>query len=513
MPSRTAAAAAAPSAALPLTLPPLARDGAASLQAQLYDALRGAVLDGRLPVGARLPATRELAADLGVSRNTVVGAYARLTAEGYLDSRVGDGAYVARALPEALLQARRAIGAPPAGSRAALSERGRRLVANPVSPAPTGRDGGPLAFRVAMPAPDAFPEREWTRLVEHRLRRPADWLGYGDPAGYRPLREAIAAYLGAVRGVRCDPGQVVVTGGSQQALDLAARLLLDPGDAVALEDPGYPGARAVLLAAGARLQPVPVDAEGLIVGSAQGSALGGARLIYVTPSHQFPLGSTMSLRRRLALLDHAARAGAWVLEDDYDGEYRYAGRPLPALQGLDDAGRVIYLGTFSKVLAPGLRLGYVVAPPALTDAFVAARALTDRGSPGLEQAVLADFVAGGGFARHVRRTRLLYAERQHTLVEAARRDLGGLLEVRPAAAGMHLVGRLPAAANDRLVWGRLADAGVSSMPLSACALAEPPFPGLVLGYAAASPDELREGVRRLRAVLASSPAVAIRALD
>ncbi len=491
------------SASLPLAIPPLDRAASTPLQAQLYEGLRAAVLDGRLTFGTRLPPTRLLADELGVSRNTVGGAFDRLLAEGYLEARVGDGTYVARTLPEDLLRARRRPVRPTAtNSDRSVSRRGALLIANPA--ATVRHREGPRAFRPVLPALDAFPRREWGRMVEKQLRRPDPaLLDYGDPAGYRPLREAIAAYLGATRGVRCEPGQVVVVGGSQQALDLAARLLLDPGDAAAIEDPGYPGARAALLAAGARLVPVPVDADGIAVGLA-GEKLAAARLIYTTPSHQFPLGSTMSLARRLALLEAAGREGAWVLEDDYDGEYRYAGRPLPALQGLDGGGRVIYLGTFSKVLFPGLRLGYLVVPPDLVDAFVAARALADRGSPRLEQAALADFVAGGHFARHIRRTRVLYAERRQALVDAARRELAGLLELRAGEAGMHSVGRLGDGVDDRAVWNRAAALGVASMPLSACALGDAPFPGLVLGFAAPDVAEIEEGVRRLRAALATT---------
>lgn len=488
------------SASLPLAIPPLDRAGGASLQDQLYAALRLAVLEGRLSAGARLPPTRLLATDLGVSRNTVAAVFDRLVAEGYLEARVGDGTYVTRSLPDDLLHARR-----PAGHAVrlrhrddGLSERGRLLLANPVSM--ERNPDLPRAFRPASPNVDAFPRREWARLVDRRLRQSGSGLlGYGDPAGHRPLREAIAAYLGMTRGVNCEPGQIIVVGGSQQGLDLVARMLLDPGDVAAIEEPGYPGARAALLAAGARLLPIPVDGEGIVVGP----ALAGARLIYTTPSHQFPLGATMSLSRRLALLAHAAAADAWVLEDDYDGEYRYSGRPLPALQGLDADGRVIYLGTFSKVLFPALRIGYLVVPPPLVDAFTAARTLADRGSPLLEQAALADFVAGGHFARHIRRTRLLYAERQRVLVESARRALGGLLEVGPAEAGMHLVGRLPTGTDDQLAWRRAAANGVSSLPLSACALGEAPFPGLLLGYAAPNADEIRSGVERLRRALAT----------
>jgi len=308
-------------------------------------------------------------------------------------------------------------------------------------------------------------------------------LGYGEPAGHRPLRQAIAAYLGAARAVRCSWEQIVVVSGSQQALDLAARVLLDPGDEAWVEDPGYAGARAALAGSGARVVPVQVDEEGLDVAAGE-TAAPGARLACVTPSHQYPSGVTMSLERRLALLEWADRAGAWVVEDDYDSEYRYSGRPLEALQGLDPSGDVVYVGTFSKVLSPGLRLGYLLAPPDLTGAFVAAREFTDRHPPQVEQAVLADFMAEGHFGRHVRRMRSLYAERRAALLESAERELAGLLDVVPAEAGMHLVGLLPEGEDDREASRRAAAAGVEAPPLSAFSQAPSRAGGLVLGYAA-----------------------------
>jgi GntR family transcriptional regulator/MocR family aminotransferase len=325
-------------------------------------------------------------------------------------------------------------------------------------------------------------------------------LDYGDPLGFMPLREAIATYLREARAVRCEAGQVMVVSGSQHGLDLATRLLLDPGDRVWLEDPGYLGARGALMAAGARLVPVPVDGEGLEV--ARGIRVApDARLAYVTPSHQYPLGVTMSLARRLALLEWARARRAWIVEDDYDSEYRYTGRPLASLQGLDRHGRVIYVGTFSKVLFPALRLGYVVVPPALVDAFAAARGLVDRHPPSVTQAVLAEFIAEGSFARHVRRMRMRYAEQQAALVEAARHKLDGVLEVSPAEAGMHLVGWLPSGADDRAASGTAQQVGVEAPALSTFRLRRSGRCGLLLGYAAWAPSELRAAVDTLAAAL------------
>jgi GntR family transcriptional regulator / MocR family aminotransferase len=482
----------------------IAPDGSAatSRYQQLYENLRGAVLTGRLAPGTRLPATRVLAAELGVARNTVVNAFEQLVAEGYLESRPGDGTYVSPALPDDRLTvktARRSARRPAAPVQPPLSRQSQA-----VSAARLGvwdEDGPPRPFRPDLLALDHFPLALWARLVSRNWRHSAtSLLGYGDPAGYRPLREAVATYLGAARGVHCTPEQVFITNGAQQGIDLAVRTLLDPGEEVWVENPGYRGARGALIAAGVHLAPVPVDHEGLQVESGIASAP-GARAVYVTPSHQYPTGVTMSLTRRLALLEWAQRSGGWIIEDDYDSEYRYTGRPLSSLQGLDTSDRVIYIGTFSKVLFPALRLGYLVAPPAVVDAFARLRALTDRQSPTIDQAVLADFITEGHFARHIRRMRVLYGERQALLVDAAGRELAGLIEITDAEAGLHVVGWLPAGVDDRAVSQAAAAAGVDAQPLSANALSPLARGGLVLGYAALDEAAIYEGVRRLAGVL------------
>ncbi|MCG8352256.1 MAG: PLP-dependent aminotransferase family protein [Chloroflexales bacterium] len=487
-----------------LTSPLLALDQSSTtpLYRQLYDGLRQAILDGRIVPGARLPATRALATELGVSRNTVMSAFDQLFAEGYLEGRVGDGTYVTRTLPDTLLHAgattMSAVALQGTGRR--LSRRGAMLAATPVS---TSRERGQVgAFAPGIPAIDAFPFETMATLAARRWRNlSSELLGYGDPAGYRPLRDAIAAYLGAARGVRCSAEQVIIVGGSQQGLDLTARVLLDSGNVVWMEDPGYLGARGALRAAGAEVIPVPLDAEGLdvVAGNARNAAV---RLVYITPSHQYPTGVTMSLTRRLALLEWATHHDAWIIEDDYDSEYRYAGRPLAALQGLDRTGRVIYLGTFSKVLCPAIRLGYLVAPPDLVDAFVAARALADRHAPTIDQAVLTDFIVEGHFARHIRRMRALYAERQAILLEAIERELSGLLDARPAEAGMHLLTWLPDGINDQLAAQRAAEYGVIAPPLSAYNLAAPLRSGVLLGYAGVKPHAIEAGVKQLAAAWA-----------
>ena len=473
-------------------------DGAA-LHRQIYDSLRGAILGGRLAPGARVPATRALASELGVSRNTVTAAVDQLRAEGYVEARTRSGTFVAPTLPDATLRAARgrraSLGTSPAPR---LSARGEAIAALRIAPAE--RDVPPRAFRTGMPALDAFPWTLWSRLTGRRLRGAMTSLGnYGPAGGNAALRAAIAEFVAAARGAACAPEQVIVTSGAQQGLDLAARLLVAPGDAVWHEDPGYLGARAAFAAAGARVVAVPVDDEGLVVAEGVRRAP-DARVVYVTPSHQYPTGVVMSAARRLEVLRWAAGAGAWVLEDDYDSEYRYASRPLACLQGLDDGARVIYVGTFSKTMFPALRLGYLVVPPALVDAFAAARAVADRHSPGVDQAVLADFIVDGHFARHVRRMRVLYAERRDALLAAAA-DVDGL-RIERADAGMHVVGWLRDGASDRAVSARALAAGVEAPPLSAYALETPPRPGLVLGYAGFTPRAIRAGVRALARAVA-----------
>jgi GntR family transcriptional regulator/MocR family aminotransferase len=480
---------------------PLGQRSSAPLHRQLYDGIRSAILRGLLSPGTQLPASRALAADLDVSRNTVMAAFDQLLAEGYIEGRHGSGTYVSRSLPEQLLHAgppgketRRSSAAAPR-----LSERGQALASTPpVFPRPHQT---PHAFEIGLPALDEFPVGTWSRLVVRRCRAGLrGLLGHDESPGLRPLREAIAAYVGTARAVPCRAEQVILVSGSKRAIDLAARVLLDPGDTAWTEDPCYPAARGALLGAGARVVPLPVDGEGLDVAAGL-ARCADARLAYVTPSHQYPTGVTMSLRRRLALLEWASSRSAWVLEDDYDSEYRYAGRPLASLQGLDTQGRVLYLGSFSKVLFPALRLGYLVVPPDLVSAFGAAHALLAGPPPALEQAVLADFMAEGHFVRHVRRMRALYAERQGVLMRALRRELNGLLDVPTFESGMHLVAWLPEGVDDRTASAHAAATGVTARPLSAFAAAPVRRGGLLLGYTALRPGQIRDGVRRLAVAL------------
>jgi len=467
------------------------------LQTQLYRALREAILQGRLRPGLRLPATRVFAHDLRVGRNTVVAVFEQLVAEGYLEARVGAGTVVAT-IPETLLQPRQAPARKSSTSDTPrLSQRGTDMArirrASPEAPT--------RAFQVGLPAVDVFPTETWARLLGRRSRMlTRAGLGYDYATGYPPLCEAIAGYLGAARGVVCRPEQVIVVAGAQAGLALACYLLLDPGDASWIEEPGYLGARGALLAASATIVPVPVDDEGLDV-AAGAKAAPTARLAYSSPSHQLPLGVTVSLARRLALLDWATRAGAWVLEDDYDSEYRYGGRPLAAMQGIDATGRVIYVGTFSKTMFPALRVGYLVVPPPLVEPFAVAMRHTGHSAPVAVQAALADFIVDGHFASHVRRMRALYAARQARLLRGARRHLAGLVDIAPAEAGMHLLAELPAGTDDVEVAARALRAGIVVRPLSVHYLDRPKRSGLLLGYAGVPEREIDRGIEQLANVL------------
>jgi GntR family transcriptional regulator / MocR family aminotransferase len=494
------------STAAPFASVPLEESSSTPLYYQVYQRLRAAILLGQLSPGTRLPSTRQMANDLGVSRNTMMSAFDQLIAEGYVEGRVGAGTFVSPTLPEELLEARLKpkLAVRIQADQRSLSDRGKVLAKTSVTIA--RRSPGKMRpFIPGIPALDQFPMSLWSRLVARHWRDESrGLLNYGPAAGYMPLREAIAAYLGPSRGVQCKPDQIVIVSGTQQALDLAARVLLDPGDSILVEEYCYSAARAALTGAGARLVPVKVDDAGLDI-SDQAASSSNAPVAYVTPSHQYPLGVTMSLARRLALLDWANRTSAWILEDDYDSEYRYVARPLAALQGLDKSGRVIYIGTFSKVLFPSLRIGYMVVPSDLVDAFVRARAATSWCCPIIDQAVLADFISEGHFTRHIRRMRALYAERQDVLAGALQREAGDLLEVARTDAGIHVIGFLPDHVDDQDVATEAAAYDIVAHPLSAFFLGDPKLArgGLVLGYGAYNFRQLREGASKLAAALKS----------
>jgi len=477
-----------------LALLPVDRTSGVPLHRQIYDGLRRAILGGMLRAGQRVPSTRALALELEVSRFPVLAAYEQLLHEGYLEGRVGSGTFV-RAAPEDAPRPAAGSGgrAAPAGPRAGLPPRH--------GDGEGDAEGGLRPFRVSLPALDQFPRALWARLVgRHAHRLAPAHMSYGDPAGLAPLRAAIAEHLRTARAVRCEAGQVLVVPGSQAALRLCASVLLGRGDVVAMEEPGYAGARAALCASGADFAPVRVDAEGMDVAALH--ALGaGVRAACVTPSHQYPLGVSMSAARRLALLEWAAGREAWLIEDDYDSEYRYVSRPLGSLQGMDAAGRVVYVGTFSKVLFPAVRVGYLVVPPALWDAFVAAREALDLFSPTLYQLVLADFLAEGHFARHIRRMRAVYLRRRQALLDGLARHCGGLLAVHNADAGLHVATLLPDGVDDVEVVRRMAARGLAATALSTCYACGARRTGLLLGFGGSGEEAIEAATRTVGQVL------------
>jgi len=468
----------------------------------LYEELRSAILAGHLRSGARLPATRDLAAQYRLSRPTVVTAFEQLRAEGYVEGRVGSGTYVSKTLPDELLHAPRATARAKVRRRQVrLSGYARRLqLARAGTLAPTLEYRPARAFRANQPALDQFPTALWAQVAARRMRRVStQLLAGGEALGYRPLREAVADYLNSSRGVKCAADQVVIISGVQQALDRAAHLLLDREDRVWMENPGYPGAVAAFRAVGATICPVAVDSEGLNLEA--GKKLPKPRLVYVTPAHQFPLGVTMSLRRRLALLEWAGKTGTIIFEDDYDSEYRYSGRPIPALQGFDRSQSVIFAGSFTDVLFPALRLGYMVLPSGLVDIFAAAEAVSTHHPPLIDQATLCDFIREGHFARHVRRMRELYAERLSVLLKSAKEELAGLLEIPVIEAGLRTVGWLKQGTSAEQAAQRAAERCVEVVPLRRYAYGRIPREGVVLGFAAVDGRELKRGVEELARAL------------
>lgn len=464
------------------TRPSLDRTLDTPLFLQLYQRLREAIEQGRLAPGARLPSLRALASELNLARGTVEAAYQMLIGEGYAEAHG------------------------PAGTR--VSPRlGGSLPERPATPGPA-RTAAPAEaprlepFQLGLPALDAFPRKLWTRLVQRHLRALAGpAMMTPDPVGHRPLRENLAAYLGVSRGIRCSPEQVFITTGHLASLALVQRTLMRPGDRIWLEDPGYHHAREMLAALPLDCVPVPVDGEGLVVEAGCRRAA-DARFALVTPTHQSPTGVALSLPRRLALLDWARRAEAWIIEDDYDSEYRYHGRPLPALKSLDEAGRVLYAGTLSKVLYPGLRMAYLVVPAAQVEAFRQSARLFPSGCPELMQAALADFIEQGHFARHLKRMRSLYAERRAHTREALLAAFGEGLRIDQQAGGMHLLAYLADGQDDTAIAQRARQAGLAVVPLSRWRLESRGAPGLALGFTnIATPDEARHLAQRLRAAV------------
>jgi GntR family transcriptional regulator/MocR family aminotransferase len=476
---------------------------------QLNSQISQAVLSGRLPSGLRLPASRDLAVELSVSRTTVVTAFQQLIAEGYLESRVGAGTFVGSNLTKQILE----LAPLPDKARASqkkpaydlLSHRGRALVDS----RSYGLQQTPTAFMPNQPAYDKFPFDIWARILGRQNRKPAyELLNYGTASGYPPLQRAIAAYLHHARGIKCDERQIIVVTGAQMAVSLSAWILLNPGDGVMIEDPGFIAMRDMLAGFGARLINVPVDHRGMDV-SAGIKVEPDARMVLLAPSHQYPLGVTLSLARRLELLAWAKHVKGWIIEDDYDSEFRFSGAPIAPMQTIDQNGRVIYVGTFSKVMFPSLRVGYLVVPPALVDAYGAAVHLLTRGVSTLTQAALAEFIDKDHFSKHIRRMRLIYAERHEAMTEALHKDLDGLINVSPAKTGMNVVGWLPQNGKDNsddLVAVRKLNAhGILSAAMSVQYSVKQPRHGLLLGFGCSSVEEIRYAVKKMARALDPPP--------
>jgi len=488
---------------------------AVPLYEQIYAGLRERIVRGTLRPGTRIASTRTFAAELGVSRFTVVAALDRLLAEGYLVARARSGTFVAGPLPEQMMRApsvRRSAGGAPNARPPHLSARGRALSAVVI----TGprQDGGPRPFHPRRPALDLFPTRLWARLIARQWRSTSvQDLDYGEPAGHLLLRQAIAEHVSVSRAVSCEPRQVIVTSGAQQAFDMLFRLLLDPGDRVWMEEPGYLDVRPALIGAGATLVPVPVDRDGIYVNAGIRRAP-RARMAMVSPSHQYPTGATLTAPRRAALLEWARRAGAWIVEDDYDSYFRYRGRPIPALQRFDydsapgRGARVIYVGTFSKTMFPALRLGFCVVPDELVEAAANARAVASRNAPMTDQAALAAFILDGHYDRHLRRARVIYQERYEAMRAAFDKHLAGVVTLADASAGTHVVAWLDAGSRRGRAAGEVAtisraagEDGMVVFPFSRYCLAPPRRDGFVLGYGGVSLKQIASGAERLARVI------------
>ena len=471
-----------------------------SLQQQLYEELRRAILSGRLPQGQRIPSSRSMAKSLGISRTTVTQSYEQLLSEGYLQTVVGSGTFVCTHLPDDLLHStpvESAQSIPRLPIK--LSKYAEALAKTNVI---TTEPHVPISFRYGRPAFDQFPIKLWRKLLSRHCRTNLTWLDYAsDLLGYKPLREAIARYLTRFRAVQCEPDQILITNGTQQSLYLMMRLLIDPGDAIALENPGYLSARRIFLTQGAKLLPVAVDESGLVVKELANYSTELIKLVYVTPSHQFPTGATLSLPRRLELLTWAQQTGTLIVEDDYDSEYRYGDRPIPALQGLDRTHSVCYLGTFSKVLFPSLRIGYLVLPSNLVSLFAHAKWLSDRQLPLLEQQVLTDFIEEGHLERHIRQMRSHYDYCRQVLVQALNFHFGDQVKILGEKAGIHLMVRLHTNLSDEEIIHRAAQASVGMISAQPCYL-KAHHPGeFIFGYSELNEQQLQEGIRRLAQVL------------
>ncbi len=467
----------------------------------LHDEVRAAILDGRLKPGSRLPSSRNLAAQYQVSRGTVIVAYGRLAEEGLTSGQLSSGTFVAASLvaKEAGTISNRTQPRVER-SRAHLAPHAHEILQNVRILPATQRIG--RAFRAYEPALDLFPTELWARVASRVLRHaPRSLYGQGCASGYGPLKKAITEYIGTAKGVRCTPNQIIITSGAQQALDLLARLLLNPGDKVWMEDPGYTGALNALRFAGASVVPIPVDAEGIDVRLGQELAP-RAKLAYITPSNQFPLGVTMSAQRRADLLRWARDSGGWLIEDDYDSEYRYGQSPVSSLQSIDLSGSVIYVGSFSKTLFNAIRIGFMVLPEILVSAFESARSFVDRHPPTLDQAILAEFISEGHFGVHLRKMSQLYSHRRAVLMDSLTEAAQSGLTFAKVDTGIKLLAWLPETCSDSAVASKARSQGLEVLPLSTFAIARRTRPGLLLGFAGCEDDELRRGAKVLSQVLA-----------
>ena len=504
----------------PFNLAGIELDRRQGLSRQLYQALRVRILDGRLCSGTRLPASRDLAVSLGISRNSVMRAYDQLYAEGFTEGRTGDGTYVAR-LAASVVAPKKVSTKVSTGLPTGLPTGLSTIPAKSSDPAPAEvihsraiallnqhhlnppSVNAPRAFRVGVPAFDLFPFDVWGKLYAGFWRKPdLAVLGYGEAVGYRRLRELIAIYLRSSRGLQCSVEQIVITSGAQQAISLCAQLLLEPGDGVAIENPGYRAAGHAFAVAGARLQGIAVDEEGMQVAQVEQS---NCKLAYVTPSHQYPTGVVMSLARRLELLAWARKTRGWIVEDDYDGEYRYSGAPLAPLAALDQAGRVLYVGTFGKIAYPGLRLGYLVLPVELVEPFSQRRAVDMRHSEISTQAVMAEFIAAGHFQRHIRRMRRAALSRRNALLSGWPEDILGCAAMPKVVAGLHVAVKVDSLAREKELVDKAESVGVEITALSSYWLPESSEPadervGLVLGFAAVPEVDIASALERLKAV-------------
>ena len=475
------------------------------LYLQIYEKIREEILIGELSSGVKLPATRMLATNLGVSRITVTNAYEQLFAEGYLEGKTGSGTFVASELPEDFLQTshfqQSKTKQNKLHSKIKLSEFGENLKRVSEKNADSQFTSSCVPFQRGLPAINDFPIETWIK-IERKIQKnlPKDVLGYGNAAGYKKLRESVALHLESARGVKCSPEQIIITNGVQQGIDLITRILINKKDKVWMENPCYLGARNRFVAQGMSLEYLPIDGEGLDFVEAR-KRKEKPKLIYVTPSHQFPLGITMSLNRRLNLLEFAEENNAWIIEDDYNSEYRFSGRPIASLQGLDRAGSVIYLGTFSKTIFPALRLGCIVVPEELIETFTKAKALTDRHSPIFEQMVLAEFIDENHYVRHIRRMRKLYAERREIMIDALNQNIGKQITIQPSSAGLHLTIWLDEKLADTEISQKLLDKGIYSEALSNFVFGQELPPAVILGYAAFDKKQIKKGIQELATIL------------